>query len=76
MSNLQTAKTKVIFLSFATFKKPQDVDVFIKAAGKDFRIIRKELLSHYPTLDAASVRDKNSQSKCSNIINKQTLGNV
>ncbi|KOS21333.1 Elongator complex protein 5 [Escovopsis weberi] len=42
------AKTKSIFISFSTLKKPRDVDVFIKAAAKDLALVRKELLASYP----------------------------
>ncbi|XWX00169.1 hypothetical protein V2A60_008189 [Cordyceps javanica] len=54
------SKTKVIFLSFATIKKPHNVDVILRATGKDFKTIRKELLSHYPNIDpaAASAGDR------------------
>ncbi|KAK2608413.1 hypothetical protein QQS21_003099 [Conoideocrella luteorostrata] len=47
------SKVKVILLSFATVKKPKDVDVVVTAAGKDLRIVVKELVGHYPATDAA-----------------------
>ncbi|KAG6006258.1 hypothetical protein E4U43_000468 [Claviceps pusilla] len=42
------AKTKVILLSFTTVAKPKDVDVFVKAAGRDLSVVMKELVGHYP----------------------------
>ncbi|KAJ4148330.1 hypothetical protein LMH87_002806 [Akanthomyces muscarius] len=62
ITRAKLSRTKVILLSFATIKKPRDVDVVIKATGKDFQAIRKELLSHYPNIDpaAAAARDRSS----------------
>ncbi|KAJ6790043.1 hypothetical protein PWT90_05270 [Aphanocladium album] len=60
ITRAKLSKAKVIFLSFATIKKPRDVDVVVKATGKDLQSIRKELLSHYPTVDpnSAAARDR------------------
>lgn len=76
---MQLAKTKVVFVSFSTVKKPRDVDVFIKAAGKDLVAVRKELLSHYPAFDpatAASGRDKGSQSELLPAANHHDIGSL
>ncbi|KAM3562389.1 hypothetical protein ARSEF4850_002779 [Beauveria asiatica] len=60
ITRAKLSKNKVILLSFATIKKPRDVDVVVKATGKDFKTIRKELLSHYPAAHpaAAAPRDR------------------
>ncbi|KAK5993680.1 Protein transport protein sec22 [Cladobotryum mycophilum] len=55
------AKTKVIFLSFSTLRKPQDVDVFIKAAGRDLNSVRRELLANYPAFQPTAAKDKTAQ---------------
>lgn len=65
MTNVrQLAKTKVIFLSFSTLRKPREADVFIKATGKDLNAVSRELLSHYPAFQPAAVKDKTVQSEC------------
>ncbi|KAI2470287.1 histone acetylation protein 2 [Annulohypoxylon bovei var. microspora] len=48
LSRAKLSKTKTLFLSFATPKKPRDVDVFIRARGKTPEALRAELSSHYP----------------------------
>ncbi|PMB68948.1 Elongator complex protein 5 [Beauveria bassiana] len=60
ITRAKLSKNKVILLSFATIRKPRDVDAVVKATGKDFKTIRKELLSHYPAADpvAAATRDR------------------
>ncbi|OLN84963.1 Elongator complex protein 5 [Colletotrichum chlorophyti] len=52
----KVAKAKVILLSFATLKRPQDVDVVIRARAKNLKALRSEILSHYPKPDAAVAR--------------------
>ncbi|KAG5918503.1 hypothetical protein E4U42_006824 [Claviceps africana] len=42
------AKTKVILLSFTTVARPKDVDVFVKAAGRELSVVMRELAGHYP----------------------------
>ncbi|KAK3685026.1 Elongator complex protein 5 [Podospora appendiculata] len=39
-------RSKVIFVSFATIKKPADVDIFIKARGKSPKALSSEIASH------------------------------
>ncbi|KAG5952703.1 hypothetical protein E4U57_005893 [Claviceps arundinis] len=53
VTRAKIAKTKVILLSFATVAKPTDVDVLVKAAGRDLRVVMKELVAHYPVATAA-----------------------
>jgi elongator complex protein 5 len=59
----QLAKTKIIFLSFSTLRKPRDADVFIKAAGKDLNAVSRELLAQYPAFQPAAAKDKTTQSE-------------
>ncbi|KAI1214826.1 histone acetylation protein 2 [Annulohypoxylon truncatum] len=49
LSRAKATKSKTIFLSFSTLKKPADVDIFIKARGKSPETLRAELTSHYPS---------------------------
>ncbi|KAH6611351.1 elongator complex 5 [Trichoderma cornu-damae] len=61
MTRAKLIKTKVIFLSFATLRKPRDADVFVKAAGKDFNAVSRELLAHYPSFQPAAGKGKTAQ---------------
>ncbi|TDZ73147.1 Elongator complex protein 5 [Colletotrichum trifolii] len=56
VSRAKIAKAKVILLSFATLKCPQDVDVLVKARGKTPRDLRAELLSHYPKPEPSAAK--------------------
>lgn len=38
-----------MYLSFATLRKPADVDTFVKARGKSLDSVRSEVVSHYPS---------------------------
>lgn len=51
----------MIFLSFSTLRKPKDVDVFIKAAGRDLKTVRSELVAQYPFCDPSNPKEKPSQ---------------
>ncbi|RYP05561.1 hypothetical protein DL764_003738 [Monosporascus ibericus] len=48
MLRAKAAKSKVIFVSFATLRKARDVDVFVKARGKSLAALQAEIISHYP----------------------------
>ncbi|KAI1420143.1 Elongator complex protein 5 [Xylaria sp. FL1777] len=48
MSRAQISKTKIIYISFATPRKPPGVDVFVAARGKTAEGLRSEIISHYP----------------------------
>ncbi|PTB42245.1 hypothetical protein M441DRAFT_136558 [Trichoderma asperellum CBS 433.97] len=61
MTRAKLAKTKIIFLSFSTLRKPREADVFIKATGKDLNAVSRELLSHYPAFQPAAIKDKTVQ---------------
>lgn len=65
MNNLhdQLAKTKIIFLSFSTLRKPRDADVLIKATGKDSNTVARELLAQYPSFQPSALKDKTAQSE-------------
>ncbi|ODA82437.1 hypothetical protein RJ55_00944 [Drechmeria coniospora] len=52
-SGAQISKTVVIFLSFTTLRRPPNVDIFVKAAGRDLAAVKGELLTHYPASDPA-----------------------
>ncbi|RYC57560.1 hypothetical protein CHU98_g8647, partial [Xylaria longipes] len=49
MSRAQISKTKIIYISFATPRKPVGVDVFVRARGKTAESLRSEIVSHYPS---------------------------
>ncbi|KAI1080629.1 histone acetylation protein 2 [Whalleya microplaca] len=49
LSRAKVAKSKTIFVSFSTLKKPAEADVFIKARGKTPEALRTEIASHYPS---------------------------
>ncbi|POS76944.1 histone acetylation protein 2 [Diaporthe helianthi] len=40
--------TKVIFISFATIKKPANADILVRATGKPLQKLQAEITSHYP----------------------------
>lgn len=47
ISRAKIARSKVIFVSLATVKKPQNADVFIKARGKSLKALASEIVSHF-----------------------------
>ncbi|KAK8856171.1 Elongator complex protein 5 [Apiospora arundinis] len=49
VARARISKSKIIFVSFATLRKPADVDIFVKARGKTPEALRSEIVSHYPT---------------------------
>ncbi|GAW19003.1 hypothetical protein ANO14919_084870 [Xylariales sp. No.14919] len=48
MSRAQISKAKIIYISFATVRKPAGIDVFVQARGKTPESLRAEIVSHYP----------------------------
>ncbi|KAI5865554.1 histone acetylation protein 2 [Durotheca rogersii] len=52
LSRAKISKSKTIFVSFGTLRKPADVDVFVKAWGKPPEALRAEIASHYPSAAA------------------------
>ncbi|GJN85665.1 hypothetical protein PLIIFM63780_009235 [Purpureocillium lilacinum] len=61
ITRAKISKTKVVFLSFATLRKPRGADVLVKAAGRDLASVRRELLAHVPAFDPAQAKEKPSQ---------------
>ncbi|XXG99805.1 hypothetical protein Hte_006146 [Hypoxylon texense] len=49
LSRAKVAKSKVIYVSFATLRKPADVDIFVKAWAKSPEALLAEIVSHYPS---------------------------
>ncbi|KAI0442592.1 Elongator complex protein 5 [Xylaria telfairii] len=49
MSRAQISKTKTIYISFATPRKPAGADIFVRARGKTSESLRSEIISHYPS---------------------------
>jgi hypothetical protein len=58
----QISHTKVIFISFATIKKPANADVLVRATGKPLQKLRAEITSHYPALPPPTTRNASSAS--------------
>ncbi|KAI1284298.1 Elongator complex protein 5 [Xylaria sp. FL0933] len=48
MSRAQISKAKIIYISFATPRRPAGVDVFVRGRGKTAESLRAEITSHYP----------------------------
>lgn len=58
----QISHTKVIFISFATIKRPANADVLVRATGKQLQKLRAEITSHYPALPPPTARNNSSTS--------------
>ncbi|TPX10883.1 uncharacterized protein E0L32_008089 [Thyridium curvatum] len=56
-------RTKVVFVSFATVRKPRDADVFVRGRGKALGNLRSEIASHCPPPAAAASRDAPAQTQ-------------
>lgn len=52
LTTVQISHAKIIFISFATIKKPSHADIFIKARAKPLQRLRSEIVSHYPAASA------------------------
>ncbi|KAF3356509.1 hypothetical protein VdG1_03789 [Verticillium dahliae VDG1] len=63
ITRAKMGKSKVIFLSFATLKKPRDMDVLVKGRGKALTALRTEILSHYPKPDEQADKAKRKPSQ-------------
>ncbi|KAI0884432.1 histone acetylation protein 2 [Annulohypoxylon maeteangense] len=48
LSRAKATKSKTLFLSLSTLKKPPNVDIFIKARCKSPDSLRSEITSHFP----------------------------
>ncbi|KAI1853607.1 hypothetical protein JX265_004061 [Neoarthrinium moseri] len=49
IARAKVSKSKVLYVSLATLRKPAGVDVFVKARGKSADALRAEIVSHYPS---------------------------
>ncbi|KAK9419781.1 putative Elongator complex protein 5 [Seiridium unicorne] len=58
IARAKVSRSKIIYLSFATLRKPADVEVFVKARGKSLDKLRSEIVSHYPPASAAGNAQK------------------
>ncbi|KKA28372.1 hypothetical protein TD95_000203 [Thielaviopsis punctulata] len=52
------SKSKVVFVSFTTFKKPAYADVFVPAWGRSLTSLCPLITAHFPVLDKAAVKAK------------------
>ncbi|KAI0157747.1 Elongator complex protein 5 [Xylariaceae sp. FL1272] len=48
MNRAAISKSKIIYLSYATLKRPPHASTFIRARGKSPESLRSEITSHYP----------------------------
>ncbi|KAI0124330.1 histone acetylation protein 2 [Xylariales sp. AK1849] len=56
VARAKVTKSRIIYISFATLRKPTDVDVFIRARStKSPDTLRTEILSHCPTSHGSKV---------------------
>lgn len=58
----QISHTKVIFISFATIKRPANADILVRATGKSLQKLRSDIISHYPALPPPTARTLSSAS--------------
>ncbi|KAK0651931.1 Elongator complex protein 5 [Cercophora newfieldiana] len=60
ISRAKIARSKVVFISLATVKKPHDAEIFIKARGKSLKALATEITSHFtpPPKDTTSAPQK------------------
>ncbi|KAI1262574.1 Elongator complex protein 5 [Xylariaceae sp. FL1019] len=49
MNRAAISKSKIIYLSYATLKRPPHASTFIRARGKSPESLRSEITSHYPS---------------------------
>lgn len=62
LTAVQISHTKVIFISFATIKRPANADVLVRATGKPLQKLRAEITSHYPAQSPPTTRNATSAS--------------
>ncbi|ROW09097.1 hypothetical protein VPNG_05745 [Cytospora leucostoma] len=63
ITRAKISHTRIVFISFATIKRPNNADVFIKARGKPLERLRAEVASHCPAPTALTSRDAASSQK-------------
>ncbi|GAB1314352.1 hypothetical protein MFIFM68171_04562 [Madurella fahalii] len=54
MNSAKMGRAKVVFVSFATIKKPSRADIFIKGRGKTLKALAAEITSHVASKDATA----------------------
>ncbi|KAK3378146.1 Elongator complex protein 5 [Podospora didyma] len=60
INRAKIGKTKVVFVSLATVKKPPNVDIFVKARGKSLKALASEIISHYAAPAALKSNSKDT----------------
>ncbi|ETS77157.1 hypothetical protein PFICI_11031 [Pestalotiopsis fici W106-1] len=50
IARAKVSRSKIIYISFATLRKPADADVFVRARGKSIDSLRSEIVSHYAAI--------------------------
>ncbi|KAH8205201.1 hypothetical protein TruAng_000613 [Truncatella angustata] len=53
IARAKVSRSKIIYLSFGTLRKPTDVEIFVRARGKSLDSLRSEIVSQYPKAGAA-----------------------
>ena len=66
----------MVFLSFATLRRPDDVDVFVKAASKGLDAVREEVVAQYPPASAPGAATKGKPSQSTFAPSQGTLGSL
>ncbi|OIW29588.1 hypothetical protein CONLIGDRAFT_631672 [Coniochaeta ligniaria NRRL 30616] len=56
MGRAKIARSKVIFISFATVRKPRDADIFVRGRGKTLKALKAEIASHCPPPSATAAK--------------------
>ncbi|KXX78428.1 Elongator complex protein 5 [Madurella mycetomatis] len=59
MNSAKTSRAKVVFVSFATIKKPPKADIFMKGRGKPLNTLAAEIASHVASKDATAASQSN-----------------
>lgn len=57
LTTVQISHTRIVFISFATIKRPSNADVFVRARGKTLEKLRAEVVSHCPPPGALASKD-------------------
>ncbi|KAK3351551.1 Elongator complex protein 5 [Neurospora tetraspora] len=63
ISRGKLARSKVLFVSFTTVRKPRDVDIFIKARGKSVTALITEIASHFAPPKGQTPKDAATSSQ-------------
>lgn len=56
MGRARIARSKVVFISFATVRKPPDADIFVRGWGKTLKDLQAEIASHCPPPSATAAK--------------------